>query len=144
MSFSGRLIPHSLKPKRKSSLFTLSLPSYDWNWRNTRPEERIDSTPLLFIMSFAFWIAIFFYWLYKKVFFTFYYFVEIHFFFVYYFVFFFILCFIIFLYFFLIFFLYFYLIYLSFFNFYLISFFFIYIILFFFFSEKWVMLFFLV
>ena len=54
MSFSGRLIPHSLNPNKKSSLFTLFLPSYELNCLNTLPDERIESTPLLFIMSFAF------------------------------------------------------------------------------------------
>ena len=47
----GRLIPHSLKPKIKSSMFTLSLPSYEENCLKTLPLERIDSTPFLFMIS---------------------------------------------------------------------------------------------
>jgi len=49
----GRFIPHSRKPKIKSSLFTLSLPSYEVNCLNTLPVERIESTPRLFIISRA-------------------------------------------------------------------------------------------
>ena len=47
----GKLIPHSLKPKIKSSILTLSLPSYEENCLKTLPLERIDSTPFLFMIS---------------------------------------------------------------------------------------------